>query len=50
MGIDPSALVIQAGCRANTVPAYRQLRRSCDVRIWMFPFPMVPAGSPVENT
>ena len=42
-------LVIQAGFWANTVPVYRQLRRLFEVRIWMLPLPMVPAGSPVEN-
>jgi hypothetical protein len=45
----PRALVIQAGLSANTVPAYVQVRRFAEVRIWMFPFPMAPAGSPVEN-
>ncbi len=45
----PSAAVIQAGLSANTVPAYVQCRRSVEVRIWMLPFPIVPAGSPVEN-
>src|SRR6266567_1111725 len=45
-----SALVIQAGLAANTVPAYAQSRRSRDERIWMFPLPMAPAGSPVEKT
>jgi len=48
--MSPSALVIQAGLVANTVPAWFQVRRLAEVRIWMLPFPMLPAGSPVEKT
>ena len=45
----PRAAVIQACLSANTVPVYVQCRKYGEVRIWMLPLPMVPAGSPVEN-